>query len=295
MSNSSSPRVVVIGEALIDIVETAGQTSEHVGGSPANVALGLARRGLSVDFLTQLGTDERGARIAAHLEASGVRVAPESYSASVTSTARARIGGDGQAVYQFDIAWNGGPPYQGPSPRVMHTGSIAAFLRPGAEYVRQALRASEAAEVTFDPNIRPTLVGPHAEALRAFEETARLATVVKLSDEDAAWLYPERPLDHVIDGLLDLGPRFVAVTRGAEGAIVASADSRHRIEGERVEVVDTIGAGDTFMASLIVSVTQEGSAGLDAEALERIGREAVHAAAVTVSRAGADLPWTEDL
>ncbi|MFG6477309.1 carbohydrate kinase [Microbacterium sp. P06] len=294
MTGTPAYDVVVIGEALVDIVETSAETSEHVGGSPANVALGLGRRGLSVLLVTQLGSDERGERILAHLEDSGVTLAPESFTPRPTSTALARIGPDGQASYVFDLAWNAFA-LPGTPTRVLHTGSVAAFLEPGAESVREALRASRAAEVTFDPNIRPALVGAHAPAFRAFEHTARLATVVKLSDEDAAWLYPGASLDAVVDAILALGPRLVAITLGSAGAIVATAMQRLTVPGERVAVVDTIGAGDTFMASLIFSVARLGSAGLSAPALERIGRDAVHAAALTVSRAGADLPWAGEL
>lgn len=295
MSTAPTLDVVVIGEALIDIVEAAGGVTEHVGGSPANVALGLGRRGIGVALVTQLGRDDRGARIAAHLEESGVVVPRESFAADATSTARARIASDGQASYVFDLAWD---PFAVPvdlRPRVLHTGSVAAFLEPGATSVREALGATGAGEVTFDPNIRPALVGEYAAAFPAFEATSRLSTVVKLSDEDAAWLYPGASPDAVVDAILALGPRLVAVTLGGEGAIIATSTERLTIPAEKVVVVDTIGAGDTFMASLIASVAASGSADLDRAALERIGGDAVRSAALTVSRAGADLPWAREL
>jgi fructokinase len=295
MTTSRTSDVVVIGEALIDIVESASETTEHVGGSPANVALGLGRRGVAVALLTQLGDDDRGARIAAHLEASGVEVVGESFAREATSTALARIAADGQASYVFDLAWDAFSMPASLSPRVLHTGSVAAFLSPGADSVREALRSSTAAEVTFDPNIRPALLGTHTEALAAFEETASLATVVKLSDEDAAWLYPGVAPDDVADAIHALGPRLVAVTLGGDGAIVSGSGERLTVPAARVEVVDTIGAGDTFMASLIASVHRAGSADLDRASLEEIGRSATRAAAITVARAGADLPWAHEL
>ena len=266
----------------------------HVGGSPANVALGIGRRGLAVGLLTQLADDVRGRAIVEHLTASGVEVLPESITAAATSTARALIGADGQAEYEFDIAWTAFPP-RGPAPRVLHTGSIAAFLAPGAESVRQMLRRSTAEEITFDPNIRPALLGAHAAVFDDYESTARLASVVKMSDQDAAWLYPGATLDQVIDRVLELGPRLVAITSGADGAIIAAPDQRARIPAVRVDVVDTIGAGDTFMSSLVSSVLAHGSAGLGLSDLQRIGASAVRAAAITVSRAGADLPWRSEL
>lgn len=288
-------QVLVVGEALIDIVENGTEATEHVGGSPANVALGLGRRGISVALLTQLGRDARGRRIVEHLEASGVAVLTESLSQPSTSTARARIGSDGQATYVFDIDWGVMHPSSVVPPRLVHTGSIAAFLEPGASTVRTLLRAGSAAETTFDPNIRPALVGDRAAAFAAYEATARLATVVKMSDEDASWLYPGVGVEHVIDAVLELGPALVAITRGDRGAVIATAEHRVAITPVAVDVVDAIGAGDTFMASLIHSVLQHGSSGLPRRALESIGYDAVRAAAITVSRAGADLPWSSEL
>ena len=295
MTDRSEIEVLVVGEALVDIVETAVASSEHVGGSPANVALGLGRRGVPVALLTQIARDSRGLVIVEYLSASGVEVLPESMTASATSTARAVIGTDGQAEYDFDIAWEAFPAPVDLAPRVVHTGSIAAFLAPGAASVVGLLRSADAAVVTFDPNIRPALVGDRAEALRAYEVVAGLADVVKMSDQDAEWLHPGKSIDGVIDAVLALGPSLVAITLGSDGAVVASADHRVTIPAVSVAAVDTIGAGDTFMASLIHSVLKRGTAGLDAADLTGIGLAAAGAAAITVSRAGADLPWAGEL
>ncbi|MCT9002361.1 carbohydrate kinase family protein [Microbacterium memoriense] len=287
--------VLVVGEALVDIVETAGIRTEHPGGSPANVALGLGRRGVSIGLLTQLADDDRGRAIREHLQASGVHVLADSFRAEVTSTAVARIGADGQAAYDFDVAWGRLAPIDRLAPTLVHTGSVAAFLAPGAESVRDLLRSAEAAEVTFDPNIRPALLGSRSDAVSAFETTAKLATVVKMSDEDAGWLYPDLTPDHVLDHVLALGVRMVAVTRGADGAILATPHHRIEVPPVRVRTIDTIGAGDTFMAALIHSVLIHGSATLDATMLRQMGEDAVASAAITVSRAGADLPWAREL
>jgi fructokinase len=295
MSDWRRPDVLVIGEALVDIVDTPGGRGEHVGGSPANVALGLGRRGVGVALLTQFGDDERGRTIAQHLSHSGVDVLAESVTRGPTSTAWARLAPDGQAEYDFDVSWGPVRHPAGLLPRVVHTGSIAVFLAPGGDSVRGVLHDSSASEITFDPNIRPALVGPHDVAFRAFAETAGLATVLKMSDQDAAWLYPDLPIDDVLQELLLLGPRLVAVTLGSEGAIVANAEHRVWIPPVEVDPVDTIGAGDTFMASLIHSVLEHGSVRLDRHVLEALGREAGKAAAITVSRAGADLPWASEL
>ncbi|WP_395244630.1 carbohydrate kinase [Agromyces sp. MMS24-K17] len=295
MNSVTQPDVLVIGEALMDIVDTGNSATEHVGGSPANVALGLGRRGVRAALLTQLGSDPRGAHIAEHLEASGVEVLPSSFSALRTSTAVAAIGADGQAEYTFDVHWAELEMPVELHPRVLHTGSIAAFHEPGASSLRAILKRTGASEITFDPNIRPSLLGEHSDSVRVFEDTVKLATVVKMSDQDAAWLYPGLQLDEIVARVLSFGPRIAAITLGAEGAFIATAETRQRIPGVSVKAVDTIGAGDTFMASLIHSVLQHGSLGLSEAMVQQVGSMAVAAAAITVSRAGANLPWAAEL
>lgn len=295
MNEALSPEILVIGEALIDIIQIEGRApEERVGGSPANVALGLGRLGARVGLLTQVGRDRRGEAIADHLRASRVDLLADSIIDAPTSTALAVIDAGGHAAYTFDVRW-GTLPEAPVAARVLHTGSIAAFLEPGASSLRGLLARSHAEEITFDPNIRPALLGPHDDVVARFEEFARLATVVKMSDEDAAWLYPGVEVTEVVDRVLSLGPRLAAVTLGAEGAELAGAHARVRVEGVTVGVVDTIGAGDTFMASLVDFVAKHGSGDLDELALERAGTAAAQAAAITVSRAGADLPWAHEL
>lgn len=295
MSDGAGAEIAVIGEALIDIIEVEGRApEERVGGSPANVALGLGRLGARVRLLTQLGRDQRGDAIADHLRASGVELLAGSITDAPTSTALAAIAADGHAEYTFNVRW-ARLPREPIAARVLHTGSIAAFLEPGASSLRGLLSRSHAEEITFDPNIRPALLGARDDVVARFEELAGLSTVVKMSDEDAAWLYPGIEVAEVIDRVLSLGPRLAAVTLGAAGAELASAHARVHVDGVRVQAVDTIGAGDTFMAALIDFVAKQGSGDLDARALERAGTAAVQAAAITVSRAGADLPWASEL
>jgi fructokinase len=287
--------VLVIGEALVDIVETDAATTEHPGGSPANVALGLSRMGVPVELLTWLAHDARGDLIATHLVHSGVRIAPASFGAGRTPTARARLRPDGSAAYEFDIAWDV-PPIEPPtSLAAVHTGSIGAFAAPGAAKVADLLRRTDAPIVSFDPNVRPALMPPHDEAVASFEAMCGLATLVKLSDEDAQWLWPDVAPPDVLARILALGPRVAAITLGGEGAALATADAHVRVPAVPVEVADTIGAGDTFMASLIASAVAHADAPLTREALTAFGERAVRAAAITVSRPGADLPWAREL
>lgn len=292
--------VLVIGEALIDIVEAAGAApEEHVGGSPANVALGLGRLGIPVRLRTALARDERGERIAAHLRASGVDIDPASFALDRTATALARLGPEGNASYEFDIDWRLAGPVALGDARVLHVGSIGCYIEPGASAVRDAVRdavrgLAERARVSFDPNIRPALVGDRERAVAVTEDLVGVCDLVKLSDEDAAWLYPGSGADEVIDRFLALGARIVAITRGAEGAVLASRDAHVTVAPRPVHAQDTVGAGDTFMAALVAALAA-GELGGDAASLRRAGETAAVAASLTVSRRGADLPTRAEL
>lgn len=291
MSGRQETEVLVVGEALIDIVESGGPPTYHVGGSPANVALGLGRLGRSVTLLTQLANDPLGDQIRRHLTNSRVTVRAVG-NQERTSTATAKLHNDGQASYEFDITWGQFSTDSVTSPRIIHTGSVASVLEPGARSVRHLLRSHHKAIVTFDPNIRPTLVGAHDDALAAFDAMARLSTLVKMSDEDAAFLYPRADLDDVLDIVLSFGVQIAVITRGKSGSTLATSEDRVQVDSTPVELVDTIGAGDTYMASLIDSLLE--SSPMSPAALRDAGESASKLAAITVSRAGADLPWAHE-
>ncbi|WP_299087689.1 carbohydrate kinase [uncultured Microbacterium sp.] len=283
-------QVLVIGEALIDIVETAGGDRELVGGSPANVAVGLARQGHDVTLLTRLGRDDRGARIAAQVEESGAVVADESWTDAGTSTARARLRADGSAEYEFAIDWSIALPPLGEAAAV-HTGSIALFLEPGGTTALEVLQsAAGRALVTLDPNIRPALVGAHEVALARFVAAARTADLVKLSDEDAHWLYPGLDPEEVLAEIASHGPRIAVMTRGGDGAIGLGPGGIAEVSAFSVEVADTIGAGDAYMASLISSALDDEAVFTSASVFGAALRRAAMMAAITVSRPGANPP-----
>lgn len=302
--------VLVIGEALIDIVEGPDGAFELVGGSPANVAVGVARQRHRAWLLTRVGRDERGYRIADELAASLVRIVPESWTDSPTSTARARLRADGSAEYEFAIDWVtpvvGFAGAEGPTGaegsievarvRAVHAGSIALFLEPGASAVLESLRAAAGtALVSVDPNIRPALVGDHDVALARFADAAASADLVKLSDEDAAWLYPDLTAEQVLERIAGYGPRLVVMTRGADGAIGLGPGGLVEVEPHVVDVADTIGAGDAYMASLISSALDDDAVFSDADAFAAALRRAAVMARITVSRVGANPPTRAEL
>jgi fructokinase len=188
---------------------------------------------------------------------------------------------------------------------IVHTGSIAALMEPGAaDVVRIINQLRTIALVTYDPNIRPALLGDPSTALRQVEEMVALADLVKASDEDLRWLYPTKdPLD-VARSWLTTGLAVAVVTTGEGGAFAVARSGVIAVEAERVDVVDTVGAGDTFMGALIDGLircgyqnakARQGLRGIPADELEAILRFSAHAAAITVSRPGADPPWREHL
>lgn len=288
--------VVVVGEALVDIVVSSAGSVEHPGGSPANVAYGLGRLGAATALLTSIGDDPRGAAIEQHLRSAGVELLPGSKGPGRTATATATLASDGSAHYDFDIRWD--LPRIAPAtlPKVLHTGSLATFLAPGAAAIRDLLEQShERCLVTYDPNIRPALLGSHFEAKTIFEQLVPFTEVVKLSDEDALWLYPRLSLEDISQHILDLGAGLVAVTMGAKGSLLTTAGAQVAVPPVTAEVADTIGAGDSYMSALICGLLMRGSDGLAPSVLESLGRMASRAAAITVSRPGANPPTAEEL
>jgi fructokinase len=300
------PDALVVGESLVDIVRTpAGEPTEVPGGSAANAAVALARLDRPVRLATSFADDEHGALVRRHLEEAGVRLAADPYVVARTSTAVATIGSGGAADYEFDVDWRLGEVPLDPPPAVVHTSSLAAVVAPGAEQVVALLgTVRERSIVSYDVNARPAVTGTGAAVVQQVERVAELADLVKASDEDLSELYP--PLDVVTAArrLLSLGPLAVVVTRGAAGAVWVGADDVVEVDALRVEVVDTIGAGDTFGAALLDSLwaagrldaTRRGDLrSLSAREREDHLRHAARAAAVTVSRPGADPPYRSEL
>jgi fructokinase len=294
-------RALVIGEALIDIVERDGVAlGEHVGGSPLNVAIGLGRLGRDVDFLTHIGRDDRGKLIVDYVKASGVQLVSGSTDAQRTPTALARLDAGGAANYVFDIEWALSGTAEVAPPLVAHTGSIAAFLDPGCLATAALLDAYRpSATISYDPNVRPALISDHEQARTRIERLVERADVVKASDEDLNWIDPNHAPERVAQTWLGLGPSIVAVTMGGQGAFAMCAAGSVRVPALPVEVVDTVGAGDAFMTGLIDALwsldllgaaKRADLAHISLDDLQTVVQAAARVAALTVTRAGADLP-----
>jgi fructokinase len=289
-------RGLVIGESLIDIVER----DEHIGGSPLNVAVGLARLGRDIDFLTHIADDAHGRRIADYVKASNAQLLSESQAADRTATARLTIGDDGSADYVFDLDWrlSGTPPVT--PPLFLHTGSIAAVQEPGCLAVAALVDTYHvSATITFDPNVRPSLIADRDQARERIEHLIERSDIVKVSEEDLRWIDPDRPPEQIARTWLALGPAIVAVTMADRGAAAVCAAGEVRVPARSVQVVDTVGAGDAFTVGLIDALWAQGLlgaqrraelAGINLDELTAALEAASGAAALTVARAGADLP-----
>ncbi|AOW94106.1 ribokinase [Rhodococcus sp. WMMA185] len=296
---------LVIGEALVDIVTRRdGSSAEHIGGSPLNVAVGLGRLGRPVEFVTRVGDDPRGRSIARYLERSGVSLAPGSMSAEHTATAHATLDASGAASYAFDIEWDLTPPSITRVPNLVHTGSIAAVMEPGCDVVANMLaRRRSGSTISFDPNVRSALIADSARAKARIDHLVSISDIVKASDEDLRWYDPGRDPVDTAHTWLSRGPATVVVTKGAEGAFAVCGEGVVEVPARVVEVVDTVGAGDAFMAGLLDGFWSRGFLGaqtretlhsIDPEDLHDVLTDAALVSALSVARPGADLP-TRDM
>lgn len=292
--------ILVVGEAVIDVVDGV----PHVGGSPLNVAVGLARLGHSTRFAGRFGQDEFGELVSGHLRTNGVHslLRPDS---QPTSVAAATLGADGAASYEFRLHWDL-PDLASTQPEVvegaaaLHTGSLAAVLPPGDARVMDIAASARRAGVliSFDPNCRPSITTDRAATVEAVEALVRLSDIVKASDEDLEWLYPTRPAEVSALAWRTMGPAVVVVTRGSQGAIGFFDGGQTSIDARRASVVDTVGAGDSFMAALLSGILELGADPLRAlspDSVRSVMQRAGWAAGITVSRHGANPPTREEL
>ena len=298
---------LVIGESLVDVVRGADADIDYPGGSAANVAVALARLGRPTWLATSFADDPYGVLLAGHLAANDVRLAGDPGAVDHTSSAVATVDPSGAASYAFDLDWRLNP-VRLPGdvlPVVVHACSIAAVLPPGCEaVVTEVARLRDTATVSYDVNLRPSISGAGPEVVARIERLVALSDIVKASDEDLDGLRPGLSLADAAADLLARGPAAVVVTRGGDGVSLFTAGGRLDLPAQRVEVADTIGAGDTFGAATLHALGQRDLLG--ASARPRLGeldgpgwREvldyAARAAAVTVSRPGADPPYAREL
>ncbi len=303
--------ILISGEALVDLIpdpEKDGRYDAVLGGSPYNVAIGLARLGAPVSFVSRLSADANGEALAAALARDGVDLRLIVRDSQPTTLAFVMRGtaqtGSRYSFYINSTSFDGPWPFPQVWPagaRHLHVGSISALEPRHGERVVAALEMARAAATTsFDPNIRP-LVTPDRDAVRALtERQVRLASVVKASEEDLEWLYPGRGVEDSLADWAQRGPKFCVATLGAEGALARFGEKRLQAAARKATVVDTVGAGDSFMSALLSAMDRDGALGAGAPALERdgLGRWlafAAKASAITCARRGSDPPTLADV
>lgn len=304
--------ITVIGEALVDLVAVPGSRTytAYPGGSPANVAVGLARLGAPTSLLARIGPDVFGRMLREHLEGNGVDPRDLIAASEPSSLAVASLDPAGVATYDFwvdgtaDWQWRDDelPDPLADDVEALHAGSLASWMEPSAGIIERLLvREHSRSHVTLslDPNCRPSLMGGGEESRQRIEREVSLVDVVKVSEEDLRWLCPGQTYQQVAKRWLSIGPALVTVTLGAYGAYALTRACEVQVPGFPVNVVDTVGAGDAFTAGLLDGLRRArlfGGAGRDAlynlntGTLRRLLAEAVLVASLTCARAGADPP-----
>ena len=290
----------VCGEVLIDILPTG----PVVGGGPANTAKALARLGHDVHFIDGISSDTYGQAARTELLRDSVNLDLALASDKPTCTATVTLdaaGGasyefliDGTATFDFAASWLPDP-YRF-QPQVLHIGTLVTVIEPGASALYDwAMQVAEFAPIVFDPNIRPSVQPDRDLYEAAVEKWAALSAVIKVSDDDLAWLFPEVSIDDVANRWINDGVFLVVVTRGANGIVGFTEDGRVEVPGVKVDVVDTVGAGDTVGAIVVEAMIEHGLIELRGDRLHEVLSRAAHAAAITCSRQGAQPPYKHEL
>jgi fructokinase len=303
--------VVVLGEALIDLVEAPdGSYIAHPGGSPANTAVALARLGTPVAFAGRLSGDGFGRRLRTHLETNGVDVGLCAAAAEPTTLAVVALDGGGGPRYTFYVegtttaTWSPSdlPACLPEQVNAIHTGSVALALPSGGEVIGGLLRRERGRRaISLDPNVRHPFAGERDPYRRRLEGWLGCASLVKVSQEDLEWVYPGEALAEIGRRWRALGPALVVVTLGPAGCMAFVRDEEVACAAQPVTPVDTIGAGDSFAAGLLdwldrherLGVT--GPAALTASETLAALDFASRVASITVTRAGADPPFRREL
>ena len=297
-------QVWVVGEVLIDLIPDRDQHLAVVGGGPANTAKAAAKLGVETYFIDGISNDEYGKMAKAELLSANVLLDYAQYSNKPTCTATVTLSSSGSASYEFVIEdtatfdfsdlWLPDP--QRLMPSLLHIGTLATVIEPGASVLfKWAQSFAYVAPIIFDPNIRPAVLCDRVEYVRKVEKWVAISSAVKVSDEDLNWLYPGKSIDEIVKNWLEVGVELVVVTLGDIGITAYRKNEQISVGAVKVVVADTVGAGDTVGAVLVEAIVNNGLDKLTGEVLKRMLNRAVKAAAITVSRTGANPPSKEEI
>ncbi len=304
--------VLCCGEALIDFIKPSGDDDCYhaaPGGSPFNTAIAAARLGVPTGFYSRISEDMFGERLVEHLRENGVDMSYVTRSKDPSTLAFVDKSGHDVSYAFFakgsadrSISTADLPAFLPESIRALALGSLATILEPVADSLLALIKREYGGRlVSFDPNIRERMIQDRQAYVNRFFEIVRHSHVVKASDQDLGWIFPTSSIEEAASSLLARGPELVLVTQGAAGSLAFTTDESVGVPAPRTDVVDTVGAGDTFHGAVLAWLYREealapgipGSLGEDD--LGRLLAFAAQASAVTCSRAGADPPRIEEL
>ena len=292
-------QIWVCGEVLIDLIPDGTERKAVVGGGPANTAKALSKLGLATQFIDGISSDQYGQMALKELHQDGVLLDYVNFSDKPTCLAIVSLSQSGAATYEFVIdatatfdfshAWLPDPFELKPS--LLHIGTLVTAIEPAASVLHEwASKVAEVAPVVFDPNIRPAVMDNRDLYVAAVEKWVAISSAVKVSDDDLHWLYPDQSIENVVNRWLSDGVALVVVTFGAKGLTGFTSAGNVEVGAVKVDVVDTVGAGDTVGAVLVEAIVEKGLANLTGDNLKATLARAAKAAAITCSRIGAQPP-----
>jgi fructokinase len=297
-------QVWVCGEVLIDLIPDAKERKAVVGGGPANTAKALAKLGIATQFIDGISSDQYGQMALKELQQDGVLLDYVNSSEKPTALAIISLSPAGAATYEFvidetatfDFSHTWLPDPFKLKPALLHIGTLVTAIEPAASILHEwASQVAEVAAVVFDPNIRPAVLGNRDLYVAAVEKWVAISACVKVSDDDLYWLYPDEKIESVVNRWLSDGVALVVVTYGAKGITGYTSSGSVAVDAVKVEVVDTVGAGDTVGAVLVEAIIEKGLSNLTGDLLRNALARAAGAAAITCSRTGARPPSKMEL
>jgi fructokinase len=299
-----SREIWVCGEVLIDLIPRGDKKVAIVGGGPANTAKALALLGFDSYFIDGISTDAYGEKAKAELLYDGVNLKYAHFTDKPTCTADVTLDNAGVASYifsidgsaTFDFAHDWLPDPLEIKPAVLQIGTLATIVQPAAGILHEwASKVAEVAPIVFDPNIRSSVLSDRDQYQAAVAKWTAISAVIKVSEDDLAWLYPDREQLDVAAQWLEEGAALVIITKGSYGLIGITAQGSVTVPGVKVEVADTVGAGDTVGAIVVEAIVERGLASLQGDILKDVLTRAAKAASITCSRAGANPPTRAEI
>ena len=299
-----SDQVWVAGEVLIDLIQVRDEHLAVVGGGPANTAKALANLGVKTYFIDGISNDEYGQIAKTELLSADVLLDFVQYSNKPTCTAKVTLSSSGSASYEFVIEGTATfdfsalwlPDPQSLKPSLLHIGTLATVIEPGASILFEwAQNVSYVSPIVYDPNIRPSVLGNRDEYVKNVEKWISISSAAKVSDEDLNWLYPGKAIHEVVGQWIEKGLQLVVVTLGDKGITAYRKNEQISVDAVKVVVADTVGAGDTVGAVLVEAIVKNGLDKLTGEVLKTMLNRATKAAAITVSRSGANPPTLKEI